>query len=319
MERGFLTDHTRLVQEIEDTIVKDFGMTYPEIKRFHSSLLGSITAQASRSPVYEGLATVSDVARLGELPLTTYSHVQDCFDRLGVEKVLQAPAARFWHTSGSTGKPKKVYYGKRDLDEIAQGLLQLLYLCGARPWNSAWVFTASGGETLFGLVLDKYGLEGTISPLAGELDLIKALREASRLDKIDVMVGVTWLYLLMDRIVKDPQDFKRLVAGEVKKKVKILGLSWLVTRYLLRGIDYARLDRSLQNARLGFSHAEALSPYLPKIREVYPNLEMHDVFGATEQWVQAIQVSPEKNWLSFFLRYSIPEIAPPEEILKGKD
>jgi len=75
LERDFLTDHTRLVQEIEDTIVKDFGMTYPEIKRFHSSLLGSITAQASRSPVYEGLATVSDVARLGELPLTTYSHV----------------------------------------------------------------------------------------------------------------------------------------------------------------------------------------------------------------------------------------------------
>jgi hypothetical protein len=123
----------------------------------------------------------------------------------------------------------------------------------------------------------------------------------------------------MDRIVKDPQDFKRLVAGEVKKKVKILGLSWLVTRYLLRGIDYARLGRSLQNARLGFSHAEALSPYLTKIREVYPSLEMHDVFGATEQWVQAIQVSPEKNWLSFFLRYSIPEIAPPEEILKGKN
>ncbi len=318
MGRSFLTDHRRLVQEIEDIIVKDFGMTYPEIKRFHSSLLGSITAQASRSSAYEGLKTVSDVTRLSELPLTTYSHIQDCFDRLGVENVLQAPPARFWHTSGSTGKPKKVYYGKRDLDEIAQGLFQLLYLCGARPWDNAWVFTASGGETLFGLVLEKYGLQGTISPLAGEMDMIKALREASKLEKIDVLVGVTWLYLLMDRIVKDPQDFRRLVAGEVKKKMKIPGFSWLVTKYLLRGIDYARLRRSLQNARLGFSHAEALSPYMPKIREVYPNIEMHDVFGATEQWVQAIQVSPKKDWLSFFLRYSIPEIAPPEEIMKAK-
>jgi phenylacetate-coenzyme A ligase PaaK-like adenylate-forming protein len=294
-------------------------MTYPEIKRFHSSLLGNITAYASRSPVYEGLTPISDVSRLSELPLTTYSHIQDCFDRLGFENVLQAPPARFWHTSGSTGKPKKVYYGQHDLDEIAQGLFQLLYLCGARPWDSAWVFTASGGETLFGLVLEKYRLNGTITPLAGEIDLIKALRAASRLERIDVLVGVTWLYLLMDRIVKDPQDFRRLVAGEVKKKMKIPGFSWLVTKYLLRGIDYVKLGRSLQNARLGFSHAEALSPYLPKIREVYPKLEMHDVFGATEQWVQAIQVSTEKNWLSFFLRYSIPEIAPPEEIIKGKN
>jgi hypothetical protein len=47
-------------------------------------------------------------------------------------------------------------------------------------------------------------------------------------------------------------------------------------------------------------------------------MEMHDVFGATEQWVQAIQVSTEHNWLSFFLRYSIPELADPEEVLKAK-
>jgi phenylacetate-coenzyme A ligase PaaK-like adenylate-forming protein len=294
-------------------------MTYTEIKNFHSSMLGSVTAHASRSPAYEGLGTISDVTRLNELPLTTYTHIQGCFERLGVEKVLLSPSARFWHTSGSTGKPKNVYYGQRDLDEIALALFQLLYLCGARPWNNAWVFTASGGETLFGLVVDRYGLDGTISELAGEMDMIKALREASKLEKIDVLVGVTWLYLLMDKIVKDPKDFEELVAGEVKKRVKVPGLSGLVAKYLLRGIDYARLGRSLQNARLGFSHAEALSPYLPKIREVYPNLQMHDVFGATEQWVQAIQVSPEKNWLSFFLRYSIPEIAPPEEILRGKE
>lgn len=306
------------MQEVEDTIVRDFGKTYEEFKSLHSSMLGNITAQAARSPAYKGLATISDVARLNELPLTTYGQIQECFDSLGVEKVLLSPVARWWHTSGSTGKPKKVYYGKGDLDEIALGLFQLLYLSGARPWNNAWVLTASGGGTLFGLVVEKYGLDGIITELAAETDMIRAMRAASRPEKIDVIVSVTWLYLLIDRITKDPKDFEKVIATEVKKRVKVPGLSWLVTRYLMRGIDYPRLRRSLQSAKYGFSHAEALSPYLPKIKEAYPGLEMHDVFGATEQWVQAIQVSPKKNWLSFFLKYSIPEIAPPEEMLKAK-
>jgi len=299
--------------------VQDFGKTYEQFKALHSAMLGSITAQAARSPAYRGLPTISDVTHLNELPVTTYNHIQGCFDQLGVENVLLSPIARWWHTSGSTGKPKKVYYGKGDLGEIALGLFQLLYLSGARPWNNAWVFTASGGETLFGLVPEKYGLDGIITPLAAEADMIRALRAASKPERLDVIVGVTWLYLLMDRIVKDPGDFEMVIATEVRNKVKIPGISWLITKYLLRGINYQKLGRSLRNAKLGFSHGEALSPYLSKIQEVYPNLEMHDVFGATEQWVQAIQVCPKKNWLSFFLKYSIPEIAPAEEIVKLKE
>jgi phenylacetate-coenzyme A ligase PaaK-like adenylate-forming protein len=282
-------------------------------------MLGSITSQAARSPVYEGLTTISDVTRLNELPLTTYGHIQGCFDQLGVENVLLSPIARWWYTSGSTGKPKKVYYGKGDLEEIALGLLQLLYLSGARPWNNAWVVTVTGGETLFGLVTEKYGLDGIINVLATEADMIKALRAASKPEKIDIIVTVTWLYLLMHRIANDPKDFEKVIAIAVKNRVKVPGISWLVTKYLMRGINYPRLRRSLLNAKLGFSHAEALSPYVPKIREAYPNLEMHDVFGATEQWVQAIQVSPKTNWLSFFLKYSIPEIALAEEIAKAKE
>ncbi len=317
-ERETMKNHDLLVKEIEATITRDFGMSYSDIKSLHSSMLGRITAQASKCAVYEGLATISDVSRLNELPITPYSQVQECFDRLGLEKVLMSPWARFWHTSGSTGKPKKVYYGKSDLDEIALGLFQILYLCGARPSDTAWVFTASGGETLFALPVDKYGLDGTITPLAGETDFIKAIRQASKLDKIDVIVGVTWLYLLMDRIVKDPKDLQMLVTKEVRSRIKVPILSSLIARYLLRDINFAHLRQCLANARIGFSHAEALSPYLSKIKEVYPNLEMHDVFGATEQWIQAIQVSTEHQWLSFFLKYSIPEIAPPEEILKAK-
>ncbi len=317
--RIFLTNHERLVQEIEDTLVRDFCKSYDEYKALHSLMLDQITAQAAKSPAYKGLASISDISRLNELPLTTYAHIQGCFDELGVENVLLAPIAKWWYTSGSTGKPKKVYYGKGDLSDIAQGLLQLLYLSGVRPWDSAWVVTATGGETLFGLVLEKYGLDGIINVLAAEVDMINALRAASKLEKIDVMVTVTWIYLLLRRIANDPKDFEKVIATEVKKRVKVPGISWLVTRYLLRGINYPRLRNSLDNTKLGFSHAEALSPYIPKIKEAYPKMEMHDVFGATEQWVQAIQVSPTTNWLSFFLRYSIPEMAPPEEIVKAKE
>ena len=311
-------DHSKLIDEIEDTIIREFSRSYDETKKFHSSMVEEITSTAGKSPVYSGIKKITDISQLNELPLTTYGYVQECFDRLGVENVLLTPSVKFWHTSGSTGKPKKVYYGQKDLDEITLSLFQLLYICGARPWNNAWVFTASGGETLFGPVVDRYKLDGIITPLTGELDLIKALRTVSKLEKIDVLVGVTWLYLLMHKIVNNPKEFEALVFRAVKQKVKVPGIAWLFYKYVVHGINYKNLAQTLSNVKLGFSHAEALSPYLARIKEAYPHIEMHDVFGATEQWVQAIQVSNSQNWLSFFLKCSIPELAPPEEILKAK-
>lgn len=308
----------KLVEEIESSIEQDFSMSYEQLKALHSSMLDQITSTASRSPAYAGMKHITGISQLGELPMTTYAQIQALFDRLGTEKVLIAPPAQFWYTSGSTGKQKKVYYGKGDLDVIARGFMQLLYLCGARVTDSPWVFTSTGGDTLFGLVLEKYGIDGVISTLAGEMDVVNALKDASKLERIDLTVGVTWLYIVMHKIAHNPKEFEKIVGKAVDQKVKVPGLTWLVRKLLMRGIDYPRLAESLSNVRIGFSHAEALSPYLKRIYELYPKIEMHDVFGATEQWVQAIQVSTAQDWLSYFLRYSIPEIAEPEEVLKSK-
>jgi phenylacetate-coenzyme A ligase PaaK-like adenylate-forming protein len=308
----------KLVDEIESSITRDFSMSYDELKNLHSAMLKQITSTASRSPAYSSIKHITDISQLGELPMTTYAQIQELFDQLGTEKVLLTEPAIFWYTSGSTGKQKKIYYGKGDLDVIAQGLIQLLYLSGARVMDSAWVFTSTGGDTLFGLVLEKYGVKGIISTLAGEMDLINALKNASRLERIDLLVGVTWLYLVMHKVAHNPKEFEAIIEKAVRQKVKVPGLSWLVRKLLMRGINYKHLAEMLSKTRLGFSHAEALSPYLNRIREAYPAIEMHDVFGATEQWVQAIQVSIEHNWLSYFLRYSIPEIADPAEVLKAK-
>lgn len=307
-----------LIDEIESSIIRDFALSYAELKKLHSQMLDQITSTASRSPAYSKIEHITDLSQLSKLPMTSYDQIQVPFDTLGPEKVLLKKPAIFWYTSGSTGKQKKVYYGEADEDIIAQGFMQLLYLSGVRVTDSAFVFTSTGGDTLFGLVLKKYDLPGLISTLASEMDVIKALRNASKLERIDVTVGVTWLYLVINKIAHHPKDFEQIVQKVIKDKIKIPGLPWLIRKYLMRGIDYPNLAKTLSETRLGFSHAEALAPYIPKIREVYPKMEMHDVFGATEQWVQAIQVSTEHNWLSFFLRYSIPELADPEEVLKAK-
>jgi len=307
-----------LVEEIESSIARDFTLSYAELKKLHSQMLDQITSSASRSPAYSKIEHITDLSQLSKLPMTSFDQIQVLFDILGPAKVLLKKPAIFWYTSGSTGKQKKVYYGEADEDIIAQGFMQLLYLSGVRVTDSAFVFTSTGGDTLFGLVLKKYKLPGLISTLANEIDVIKALRNASKLERIDITVGVTWLYLVINKIAHHPEEFEKIVQKMVKDKVKIPGLSWLIRKYLMRGIDYQNLAKTLSETRLGFSHAEALAPYIPKIHEVYPKMELHDVFGATEQWVQAIQVSTEHNWLSFFLRYSIPELADPEEVLKAK-
>jgi phenylacetate-coenzyme A ligase PaaK-like adenylate-forming protein len=307
-----------LVEEIESSIVRDFSLSYDELKKLHSKMLDQITSTASHSPAYNKIEHITDISQLSKLPMTSFDRIQELYDQLGTDKVLLKKPAIFWYTSGSTGKQKKVYYSQADHDVIAQGFMQLLYLSGVRVTDSAFVFTSTGGDTLFGRVLKKYDLPGLISTLASEVDVIKALRAASKLDRIDITVGVTWLYLVIHKIAHHPQEFEKIVQKMVKDKVKVNALAWLIRKYLMRGIDYPNLARTLAETRLGFSHAEALAPYIPKIHEAYPKMEMHDVFGATEQWVQAIQVSTEHNWLSFFLRYSIPELADAEEVLKAK-
>jgi phenylacetate-coenzyme A ligase PaaK-like adenylate-forming protein len=307
-----------LVEEIESSLIRDFTLSYEELKKLHSEMLNQITSTASHSPVYSKIEHITDISRLSQLPMTPYDQIQALFDQLGAENVLLKKPHIYWYTSGSTGKQKKVYYSEADHDVIAQGFMQLLYLSGVRVTDNPWVFTSTGGDTLFGRVLEKYDLPGLISTLASEIDVIKALREASKLERIDITVGVTWLYLVIHKIAHHPEEFEKIVQKMVKDKVKIPGLPWLIRKYLMRGIDYRNLAKTLSEIRLGFSHAEALAPYIPKIKAAYPKMEMHDVFGATEQWVQAIQVSTEHNWLSFFLRYSIPELADPEEALKAK-
>jgi phenylacetate-coenzyme A ligase PaaK-like adenylate-forming protein len=121
----------KLVEEIESSIVRDFSMSYGDLKALHSTMLDQITSTASRSPAYSGIMHIADLSRLGELPMTTYAQIQHLFETLGTGKVLLAEPAIFWYTSGSTGKQKKVYYGRGDLDTIARGFIQLLYLCGA--------------------------------------------------------------------------------------------------------------------------------------------------------------------------------------------
>jgi phenylacetate-coenzyme A ligase PaaK-like adenylate-forming protein len=278
-----MSANQKLVDEIESLIIQDFSMSYDELKKLHSAMLDQITSTASISPAYSSIEHITDIYQLGRLPMTTYTQIQELFDRIGTEKVLLTKPTIFWYTSGSTGKQKKVYYGEGDLDVIAQGFLQLLYLSGARVTDSAWVFTSTGGDTLFGLVLKKYGLKGIISTLASEIDVVNALKDASKLERIDVTVGVTWLYLVMHKIAHNPKDFEAIVKKTVRQKVKIPGLSGLVCKLLMRGINYKHLAEMLSKTRLGFSHAEALSPYLNRIYEAYPAIEMHDVFGATEQ------------------------------------
>ncbi|HUV25493.1 MAG TPA: hypothetical protein VMW26_08705, partial [Methanomassiliicoccales archaeon] len=245
-------------------------------------------------------------------------------EREGVDKVLLCPIEQFFHTSGSTGKPKCFYYGKEDIHRISFEYAMMSRIIGVKPGQRAWNL---GGRLpdLSGYFLIEVGkllhMDDSVSTLLkDDKDLVKALRRISSEKDIDIMASGALIIYLIGRMSQEPNFLSGLVEDKAIRSYHLpRPLAKLARRIYLRGIDMGALKDITDNVTIAISYAEALNPYMGELEKCYPRLQIFDVYGSTENPITAAQIDLSTNGLSLFLNTIIPEIASPEDVLKGKE
>jgi phenylacetate-coenzyme A ligase PaaK-like adenylate-forming protein len=313
------------VAQIDRTMVDEFAISYDERLKRHEKLLTEITAQASKSPVYsDRIRQLSSLEELSSLPLTSYEFILERTELEGLDKVLLAPIAQCFHTSGSTGEPKRFYYGKEDIHSIAFEYAMMSRIIGIKPGQRAWNL---GGRLpdLSGYFLIEVGkllhMDDSISTLLkDDKDLVKALRRISSEKDIDIMASGALIIYLIGRMSQEPDFLSGLVEDKAIRTYHLpRPLAKLARRIYLRGVDMGALKDITDNVTIAISYAEALNPYMGELEKCYPRLRIFDVYGSTENPITAAQIDLSINGLSLFLNTLIPEIASPEDVLKGKE
>jgi phenylacetate-coenzyme A ligase PaaK-like adenylate-forming protein len=288
----------------------------------HNQMLFKITEKAQESPVYKNrIKKIDDINKLNDLPVTTFEHIHKCIKQFGLENVLLAPYELYWQTSGHTGEPKKFYYSKKDLEDIKNIGFEIAYISEFKHGDVFWNLGAglpylSGSlGTIMG---EKLETKEIMTNLVRQSDFIKGLRKASKEEKIDFISGVPLVYISIAQIINDPKSFEQKVREKITQRLKFFKfLSCSITKIYLRGINYEKLKENLKKVKVAYTFAEPVKPYLQNIRSFFPNSKIREVYGSTELIFGAIQLSDNSD-LSVMLNWFIPEIAPPEEVIKAK-
>jgi len=310
--------------KIDRSVVDRFTVSYEEHIRRHEVLLREVTSSALRSPTYSSrIRTISSFDELDSLPLTSYETILDDMEKEGVDKVLLAPPEQYFHTSGSTGKPKRFYYGKEDIQRIASEYAMMAHIIGIKPDQKAWNL---GGRLpdVSGYVLIKVGevlqMEDPISTLLkDDKDLIKALRRISSERGIDIMASAALIIFLIGKMSMEPGYLKGLVEDKIVRTYRFpRPLARMMASIYLRGVDQVALRHITDNVSIAISYAEALNPYMGELAKCYPKLKIYDVYGSTENPIMAAQMEHQISGLSMFISTIIPELAQPEEVIRGK-
>jgi phenylacetate-coenzyme A ligase PaaK-like adenylate-forming protein len=313
------------IVQLDRTVFKEFSISYDDRLRKHEKLLTEITTQAVRSPVYSNrIRQLSSLDELGSLPLTPYEFILKCTEQEGLDKILLDPIEQSFNTSGSTGKPKCFHYGKEDIHRIAFEYAMMSRIIGVKPGQKAWNL---GGRLpdLSGYFLIEVGkilqMDDSVSTLLkDDKDLIKALRRISSEKNIDIMASGALIIYLVGRMSQEPDFLSGLVEDKAVRSYHLpRPLAKLVRRIYLRGVDMGALKSITDEVTIGISYAEALNPYMGELEKCYPRLQIFDVYGSTENPITAAQIDLSTNGLSLFLNTIIPEIASPEDVLKGKE
>jgi phenylacetate-coenzyme A ligase PaaK-like adenylate-forming protein len=305
-------------------LVESFVVSYEEHIRRQEGLLSEVTSRAMRSPVYsDRIHKVSTLEQLGELPFTHYETILDITDREGLERVLLGPVEHAFHTSGSTGKPKRFHYGKEDIQRIISDYAMVSRIIGIHPglkgWNLGGPLPDISGFFLTG-VGEHMRLTGSFSTLLkDDKDLIKALKRASKEEGVDIIASPALILYLIGRMSREPGFLNGLIEDKAIRSYHVpRPLAKLVRRLYLRGIDLEVLRRITEDVTIGISYAEPLNPYRGELSKCYPNLQIYDFYGSTENPIMAAQIDRSVNGLSIFINTIIPEIAAPEQVHKGR-
>jgi phenylacetate-coenzyme A ligase PaaK-like adenylate-forming protein len=300
---------------------------YDEYAGLQGRMLSEITADAQRSPVYKGrIFDVDGIEELNELPLTFWRDICASYDSHGIEGSLLQKPHTYWQTSGYTGEPKRFYFSRGDVDFYADSIVASVHLMGVRPWHSVWAF-GGGYPMLSGNIMDitsgRMGIEDYVTtPVNNDGDLVKALREISGRGRFDVMAGTPLLYLLISRMVNEPEFYQGLAVDRLKEWYRVppaLGchVARLYLKLLFRNVNVGNLENIIENVGIGVSFSEPMDHYLYQLRRDYPAMQFHDFLGSTEVPFYGVQFSNEHEALSLLLRNVIPEIARPADVVKA--
>jgi phenylacetate-coenzyme A ligase PaaK-like adenylate-forming protein len=309
---------------IEVSIRNEFLISIEERLARQQVMFSQIVEQASGSLLYKDrLGTLKNWEEMSEIPLTSYEKMADSIKQHGLENVLIEPQMVFYHTSGSTGDVKRIYCGQTDVERIVHQYTMITHLMGIRPehigWNFGGMAPLVSGDVLDRVIANIPMKKGISTLLGRESDLIMALKRISREGQVDAMAGAAFIYYLIAKAVKDPNYIRNLVKGKLHRDYHVPHfLTGAFSSLYLMGLDLQVLARISRQARIGISYAEALVPYMNDIRSSFPNIQMFDVYGSTENPLMAAQLTPGEPGLSLFVNAFIAEIADTEAVLEGK-
>ncbi|MDW5562125.1 MAG: hypothetical protein SA339_02780 [Methanomassiliicoccus sp.] len=285
-------------------------------------MLRSITSQLQRSAVYAGRTwEVSDLEALSDLPLTPYSMIEAAMAAEGPERCLLTPADQVFKTSGSTGSPKCMYYTKGDVDRLTMDFAVLCRMVGVRQGDVGWNLGGARPNVsgaMLELTSDLVGLEKLTTLLTRDSDLMGALRQASRADRIDVLSCPSLVLYFLARSIAEPGFLEGVVKEKLRRDYHLPGaMADVATSLYLSRIDLNRLRRTLSSTRLALTYAEPLTPYVQDLRAAFPHMIFHDVLGSTENPVLAAQLDHRDRGLYLFVHAMVPELADPAEVVRG--
>jgi hypothetical protein len=125
---------------------------------------------------------------------------------------------------------------------------------------------------------------------------VKALREISKRGRFDVMAGTPLLYLLISRMVYEPEFYESLAVDRLREWYRVppaLGrhIARLYLKLLFRNVNMVNLKSIIKNVGVGVSFSEPMDHYLYQLRKGYPSMQFHDFLGSTEVPFYGVQFS----------------------------
>lgn len=291
----------------------------------HRSLLKTISRQAAAADTLYGkdLPIITDPEDMSGLPVVNAERITKVLADHPLESVLNARHDHCFKTSGYSGVSKTFYYTNEDADMFADIWAAYVWLTGVRSGSSFWNFGSKRpmiSAELLQWVRSRFVTSRDLyTPIKTGMDLVSALKKASKSPGADVIAGPTLVYYLICRAVRDPDYMYDSMVRVLQNDHRLPAfLSRFAAKALLSGFQTDGLSRALEQMHIGYSYAEPLSSYREMIQEYFPNIKMYDVYGSTEVPIIGATLNRDDDVLALLMPALFAELADPLEVYKAK-
>lgn len=323
-------DGTTLEETLANNVDESYCRPYTDVRAGHDRLVESLTTKAAASPVYAGrVHPITEIASLGDLPITTWADIERAFEEHGLEASLLTPPSGHWETSGYTGEPKKFYYSEADIEESLMSVAELMYVTGALEQEelSSWhigVPDPLAPGSLFDRAYERFG-NGTrvrqkyvSTQMLEESGFIESLKLASKLEGLDVMSCFPIVFFLIAQAANHPEMLEGTVARKISEYHVPGWLARRIARIYVGRIDLNGIRKVIERVKFGYTFGEHLGPYEKELAAAYPQMTIFNIYGSTEHLVEAMRLDGDADDLSCILKGFIPEIAEPTDVETAK-